>query len=127
MGEFVFNHLLWYVDTFGIHISICFPRLLSGFIVSQHSTFLSPSNFAGPTPKVIFFSMRLFQGSHVSDVHAYFCASSKGFPSSSAEGPVVGHYLVLPATLVNRMFQALIDESRFLTHQISELSDRRSG
>ena len=50
VGEFIFNHLLRHVDTFAIHISIYFPRILSGLIVSQHPTILTPLDTVGTAP-----------------------------------------------------------------------------
>uniref|UniRef100_A0A9I9EDY8 Putative plant transposon protein domain-containing protein n=1 Tax=Cucumis melo TaxID=3656 RepID=A0A9I9EDY8_CUCME len=41
VGEFIFNHLLHHVDTYVIHIPIFFPRILSEFILSQHSDILT--------------------------------------------------------------------------------------
>lgn len=57
VGEFVFNRLLHHVDTFVIHISICFPRLLSSSLLSQHPTILTPIHVVGTTPRVISLSM----------------------------------------------------------------------
>lgn len=42
VGKFIFHHLLRHVDTFGINIPICFPCLLSAFLLSQRASFLSP-------------------------------------------------------------------------------------
>ncbi|KAA0037482.1 envelope-like protein [Cucumis melo var. makuwa] len=72
VGEFIFNHLLCHVDTFAIHIPISFPQILSGFLMAQQSTILTPLDTVGTAPRVIPLSMRLFQGSHISDVAAEF-------------------------------------------------------
>uniref|UniRef100_A0A9I9E9Y4 Uncharacterized protein n=1 Tax=Cucumis melo TaxID=3656 RepID=A0A9I9E9Y4_CUCME len=53
VGEFIFNHLLRHVDTFAIHIPICFPRILSGFILPQQSNILTPLDTVGSAPRVI--------------------------------------------------------------------------
>lgn len=34
VGDFVLRHVLRHVDTFGINIPICFPRLLCSFLLS---------------------------------------------------------------------------------------------
>lgn len=47
--DFVFHHVLRYVDTFGITILICFPRLLCGFLLSQNPSILIEAASAGPT------------------------------------------------------------------------------
>ncbi|KAA0066271.1 gag-pol polyprotein [Cucumis melo var. makuwa] len=90
VGEFIFNHLLRHIDTFTIHIPICFPRILSGFLLAQQSTILTPLNIVGTAPWVIQLSMRLFQGSHIPDVATefdnapgdYCCSTSFCWPSS---------------------------------------------
>ncbi|KAA0042431.1 flocculation protein FLO11-like [Cucumis melo var. makuwa] len=110
VGEFIFNHLLRHVDTFAIHILICFPRILSGFILAQQSTILTPLDIVGSAPRVIPLSMRLFQGAHFPDVAAEF---------DNAPGKTS----TLSVSLANRLLQALIAESRALTRQISELTD----
>uniref|UniRef100_A0A1S4E0U5 Putative plant transposon protein domain-containing protein n=1 Tax=Cucumis melo TaxID=3656 RepID=A0A1S4E0U5_CUCME len=111
VGEFIFNHLLRHVDTFAIHILICFPRILSGFILAQQSTILTSLDIVGSAPRVISLSMRLFQGAHFPDVAAEF---------DNAPGKTS----TLCVSLANRLLQALIAESRALTRQISELTDR---
>ncbi|XP_008452370.2 uncharacterized protein LOC103493432 [Cucumis melo] len=126
VGEFIFNHLLRHVDTFGIHIPICFPQILSGFLLAQQSTILTPLNTIGSAPRVIPLSMCLFQGAHIPDVAAEFDNAPSKTSTHVASQPSVGHPLTLCVSLANRLLQALIAESRALTHQISELSDRRT-
>ena len=72
VGEFIFYHLLHHVDTCVIHILICFPRLLSGFILSQHPDILTPLDTRGTASRVISLNMRLFQGSHIPDIAVEF-------------------------------------------------------
>ncbi|KAA0025424.1 uncharacterized protein E5676_scaffold68G00600 [Cucumis melo var. makuwa] len=126
VGEFIFNHLLRHVDTFGIHIPICFPQILSGFLLAQQSTILTPLNTVGSAPRVIPLNMRLFQGAHIPNVASEFDNAASKTSNPAASQPAVGHALTLSVSLANRLFQALIVESRALTHQISELSDRRT-
>ncbi|KAA0065488.1 putative gag-pol polyprotein [Cucumis melo var. makuwa] len=126
VGKFIFNHLLRHVDTFAIHIPICFPRLLSGFILSQQPTILTPLDTVGTTPRIIPVSMRLFQGFHIPDVAAKFESAPGGTRAAIATYPTIGQPLVLSVPLANWLLQALMAESRSLTRQISELSDRQT-
>ncbi|KAA0058506.1 flocculation protein FLO11-like [Cucumis melo var. makuwa] len=71
-------------------------------------------------------SMRLFQGAHFPNVAAEFDNAPGGTSTSAASQPAVGHPMTLSVSLANRLLQALIDESRALTRQISELTDRRT-
>ncbi|KAA0049582.1 uncharacterized protein E5676_scaffold94G00560 [Cucumis melo var. makuwa] len=112
VGEFIFNHLLRHVDTFSIHIPICFPRILSGFLLAQQSIILTPLDTIGTAPQVIPLSMCLFQGSHIPDVDANFDNAPGGTSTTSATHPSVGHYLTLSVSLANHLLQALIVESR---------------
>ena len=41
VGQFVFNHILRHVETFRIEIPICFPRLLYGIMLAQHSSVIT--------------------------------------------------------------------------------------
>ncbi|KAA0049940.1 flocculation protein FLO11-like [Cucumis melo var. makuwa] len=43
--------ILHKIDTFVIHISICFPRLLSSFLLSQHPTILTLIHVVGIAPR----------------------------------------------------------------------------
>ncbi|KAA0067619.1 envelope-like protein [Cucumis melo var. makuwa] len=126
VGEFIFNHLLRHVDTYVIHIPICFPRILSGFILSQHPTILIPLDTIGTTPRVISLSMRLFQVSHVLDIAAEFENVPRG-TKTTTPNPTVGQSLVLSVPVANCLLQALLAEFRSLTRQISDLSDRRTA
>ncbi|KAA0059938.1 flocculation protein FLO11-like [Cucumis melo var. makuwa] len=126
VGEFIFNHLLRNVDTFAIHIPICFPRILSGFILAQQSTIMTPLDIVGSAPQVIPLSMRLFQGTHFPDVAVEFDNALGGTSTSAASQPAVGHPVTLSVSLANRLLQALIAESHALTHQINELTNRRT-
>ncbi|TYK06511.1 putative mitochondrial protein [Cucumis melo var. makuwa] len=126
VGEFVFNHLLRHVDTFAINIPICFLRLLSRFLLSQQSAMLTPIDAVGTAPWVISLSIRLFQGSHILNVYAKFDNAPGGSRATTATNPTVGQPLVLYVPLANRLLQALMVESRSLTRQISELSNRRT-
>ncbi|KAA0060048.1 flocculation protein FLO11-like [Cucumis melo var. makuwa] len=115
VGEFIFNHLLLHVDTFAIHIPICFLQILSGFLLAQQSTILTPLDTVGSAPRVIPLSMRLFQGAHIPDVAAEFDNALSEISTPAASQPAVGHSLTLSVSLVNRLLQALIVESRALT------------
>ncbi|TYK29845.1 flocculation protein FLO11-like [Cucumis melo var. makuwa] len=126
VGEFIFNHLLRHVDTFSIHILICFARILSGFLLAQQSTILTLLDTIGTAPRVIPLSMRLFQGSHIPNVAAEFDNAPEGTSVVAATHPIVGHPLIHFVSLANRLLQALIAESRSLTRQISDLTDRRT-
>ena len=77
-------------------------------------------------PGVIPLSMRLFQGAHIPDVAAKFDNAPGRTSTPAASQPIVGHPLTLSMSLSNRLLQALIVESRALTRQISELTDRRT-
>ncbi|KAA0053951.1 flocculation protein FLO11-like [Cucumis melo var. makuwa] len=83
IGEFIFNHLLRHVDTFAIHIPICLPRIL--------------------TPRVIPFSMHLFQGAHIPDVATKFDNDPDGTSTPAASHSAVGHPHTLSVSLANRM------------------------
>ncbi|KAA0035772.1 flocculation protein FLO11-like [Cucumis melo var. makuwa] len=126
VGEFIFNHLLRHVDTFSIHILICFARILSGFLLAQQSTILTLLDTIGTAPRVIPLSMRLFQGSHIPNVAVEFDNAPEGTSVVAATHPIVGHPLIHFVSLANRLLQALIAESRSLTRQISDLTDRRT-
>lgn len=67
-GVFVFNHLLRHVDSFAIKLPICFPCLLSGFLIAQCPSVLGLSEGPSPDPSVLNLSYKLFQGSHVPDI-----------------------------------------------------------
>lgn len=90
VGESIFNHLLRHVNTFAIHIPIFFPRILSGFILAQQQTILTLVDIVGPAPRVIPLSMRLFQGSHISDVTATFANAPGGTSAAAATNPTIG-------------------------------------
>ncbi|KAA0067166.1 envelope-like protein [Cucumis melo var. makuwa] len=51
VGEFVFQQILRHVDTYGINIPICFPRLINDFLLSYHSDLLIDDDVAGSTPR----------------------------------------------------------------------------
>uniref|UniRef100_A0A1S3BD19 Putative plant transposon protein domain-containing protein n=1 Tax=Cucumis melo TaxID=3656 RepID=A0A1S3BD19_CUCME len=123
VGEFIFNHLLQHVNTFAIHIPICFPLILSGFLLAQQSTILTPLDTVGTSPRVIPLSMHLFQGAHIPDVAAEFDNAPGGTSTPAPSQPTIGHPLTLSVSLANHLLQALIVKSRVLTHQISELTD----
>lgn len=99
----MFNYLLCHVDTFAIHIPIYSPKLLSGFLLFQQPTILATINAIGTAPRIISLSMRLFQGSHNSDVSTKFDPMSGGSRDPSAVSPIVGQPLVLSAVLANHM------------------------
>lgn len=69
-----------HLDKFGINISICFHRLLCGFLLSQHPNVISESDDIGPTQKTLKLNYKLFQGSHVPNLPQYFRPSK---PSST--------------------------------------------
>uniref|UniRef100_A0A9I9EG38 Putative plant transposon protein domain-containing protein n=1 Tax=Cucumis melo TaxID=3656 RepID=A0A9I9EG38_CUCME len=100
VGEFIFNHLLLHVDTFAIHIPICFLQILSGFLLAQQSTILTPLDTVGSAPRVIPLSMRLFQGAHIPDVAAEFDNALSEISTPAASQPAVGHSLTLSVSLV---------------------------
>lgn len=125
VGEFIFNHLLRHVDTFAIHIPICFPRILSVFMLSKHSMILTPLDTIGTAPRVLPLTMRLFQGSHIPDISDEFENAPRG-TKTNAINPTIGQPLVLSVPLVNHLLQASMAESRSLTRQISDLSDRQT-
>ncbi|TYK07258.1 flocculation protein FLO11-like [Cucumis melo var. makuwa] len=126
VGEFIFNHLLRYVDTFAIYIPICFPRLLSGFILSQQPAILTLLDVVGTTLRIIPLSVRLFKGFHIPDVVAEFINAPGRTRAAAATHSTVGQPLVLFISLSNRLLQALMAESRSHTRHISKLSDRRT-
>uniref|UniRef100_A0A9I9DXP8 Flocculation protein FLO11-like n=1 Tax=Cucumis melo TaxID=3656 RepID=A0A9I9DXP8_CUCME len=126
VGEFIFNHLLRHVDTFAIYIPICFPRLLSGFILSQQPAILTLLDVVGTTLRIIPLSVRLFKGFHIPDVVAEFINAPGRTRAAAATHSTVGQPLVLFISLSNRLLQALMAESRSHTRHISKLSDRRT-
>ncbi|KAA0050418.1 putative gag-pol polyprotein [Cucumis melo var. makuwa] len=65
-------------------------------------------------------------GSHIPDVAAAFENAPRGTSSVAATNLTIGQPLVLFVSLANRLLQALMAESRSLTCQIRELSDRRT-
>ncbi|KAA0055023.1 flocculation protein FLO11-like [Cucumis melo var. makuwa] len=115
-----------HVDTFAIHIPICFPRILSDFLLAQQPTILTPLDTVGTASRLIPLNMRLFQGSHIPDVAAAFENAPGGTSVVAATNPTIGQPLILFVSLANRLLQALMAESCSLTHQISELFDRRT-
>ncbi|TYK16303.1 gag-pol polyprotein [Cucumis melo var. makuwa] len=125
-SEFIFNHLLRHVDTFAIHIPICFPRILSEFLLAQQSTNLTSLDTIGTGPRVIPLKMHLFQGSYIPDIVVEFDNAPGGTSIAATTHPTVSHPLTLSVSLVNLLLQALIAESCSLTRQISDLTDRRT-
>ena len=69
--------------------------------------------------------MHLFQGTHFPNVATEFDNALGGTSTPAALQPAVDHPVTLSVSLANRLLQALIAESRALTRQISELTDRR--
>ncbi|XP_050938794.1 uncharacterized protein LOC103485731 [Cucumis melo] len=96
------------------------------YLVGTKSTILTPLDTVGSAPRVIPLSMHLFQGAHFPDVAAEFDNAPGGTSTPAASQPAVGHPVTLSVSLANRLLQALIAESRALTCQISELTDRRT-
>ncbi|KAE8649720.1 hypothetical protein Csa_012710 [Cucumis sativus] len=73
VGKLIFQHILPHVDTFEINIHICFPWLLCGFLLSQHSDVLSITEDVGPSPKLFKLNYKLFQRrTHVPDLPQFF-------------------------------------------------------
>ncbi|KAA0047403.1 flocculation protein FLO11-like [Cucumis melo var. makuwa] len=95
-------------------------------VASLTSTILTPLDTVGSTPWVIPLSMRLFQGAHFLDVAVEFDNTPGETSTPAVSQPAVGHPVTLSVSLANRLPQALIAESRALTRQISELTDRRT-
>uniref|UniRef100_A0A9I9E165 Putative plant transposon protein domain-containing protein n=1 Tax=Cucumis melo TaxID=3656 RepID=A0A9I9E165_CUCME len=60
VGEFIFQQIVRHVDTYGINILICFPQLITGFLLFQHSRLLADDDVAGPTPRTITINYKLF-------------------------------------------------------------------
>ena len=60
VGEFVFQQILRHVDTYGINIPICFPRLINDFLLSYHSDLLIDDDVTGSTPRNISLSYKTF-------------------------------------------------------------------
>ncbi|XP_050935072.1 uncharacterized protein LOC103498446 [Cucumis melo] len=95
------------------------------YLVCTRSTILTPLDIVGSAPRVIPLSMHLFQGTHFQDVATEFDNAPGGTSTPAASQPAVDHPVTLSVSLANRLLQALIAESRALTRQISELTDRR--
>ncbi|KAA0059659.1 envelope-like protein [Cucumis melo var. makuwa] len=87
--EFIFRHLLRHVDTFGINIPICFPRLLYAFLLSQHVSLFTPMDAPSHTPKTLTLSSRLFQGGHVPNLPYEFCPTPGSGPVPSVSAATV--------------------------------------
>lgn len=118
--EFLFNHLLCHVDTFAIHIPFCFPRLMSGFLLSQQLTILNLVDVVRTPSICVCFKASIFGclcwvWQCAWTVQGYSCYQSYCWITSCVSVP-----------LANCLLQALMVESRFLTRQINELSDRRT-
>lgn len=60
VGEFMFQHLLCHVDTFGINILICFLNLLSTSLLAQHPSILSDIDVVGLESRTMALSFQLF-------------------------------------------------------------------
>lgn len=71
-GYLIFQQILRHVNTYDINISICFPQILIGFLLAQHPNIITDDEVAGPAPRIIVLSYKLFQGSHVSDLPTTF-------------------------------------------------------
>lgn len=54
VGDFIFLRCIrQHIDTFSINISICFPYLLCGFLLSQHPSILIEANVICLASKVL--------------------------------------------------------------------------
>ncbi|TYK06508.1 flocculation protein FLO11-like [Cucumis melo var. makuwa] len=95
------------------------------YLVGIGSAILTPLDIVGSAPRVIPLSMHLFQGTHFPNVATEFDNALGGTSTPAALQPAVDHPVTLSVSLANRLLQALIAESRALTRQISELTDRR--
>lgn len=60
VGKFIFQQILHHVNTYGINIPIFFPRLITGFLLSQHSDLLVDDDVVGPAPRIISLSYKTF-------------------------------------------------------------------
>lgn len=85
VGEFIFHQILRDVETHGINIPICFPRLITSFLLSHHSDLLTDDDVARPA--LVLFSLVTgpFQGAHVLDLPATFCPPHRSVGSSGAK------------------------------------------
>ncbi|KAA0046160.1 flocculation protein FLO11-like [Cucumis melo var. makuwa] len=84
---------------------------------SFESSHMTPIDVVGTAPFVIYLNMRLFQGSHISDVSVEFDTVSGDSRASAAVSLTIGQPLVLSVVCV----QALMVESLSLTGQITWL------
>ena len=102
-------------------MSICFLRIITGFLLSHHPRLLADDDVADPTPRTITLSYKLFQGSHVSNLPTTFRAPGPDSDSSRAKFTIPAIGLHLPRELAVHIVELLSAESRALSVSIADV------
>lgn len=84
-GTVIYDQIMRHVDSFVVQLSIFFPCLICGFLVSQNLNILTSKDAVGHFSNLLDFNFNFYNSNHVADL----CAPKAEFEDAPAGDEVV--------------------------------------